>query len=119
MEARQGESPAQAGISAKPTARSPEGDAHPEISNPPVKFRIKAACAEVLCMRVGVIRTGGRLSVRAYAGAIEPRLDRAAVPDSPAGTFGVAPSATRAELRQKDVGWNSHATLRTFKGDGG
>ena len=44
-------------------------------------------------MRIGVIRTGGRLSVRTDAGAIEPRLEVAALPDSPAGAFGVALSA--------------------------
>jgi hypothetical protein len=64
-------------------------------------------------MRVGVIRTGGQLSVREYSGAIEPRLDIAALPDSPADTFGVALSATRAELGQEDVDRNSHARLRT------
>ena len=41
-------------------------------------------------MRVGVIRTGRRLSVRTDAGAIKPRLDVASFPDSPAGAFGVA-----------------------------
>jgi hypothetical protein len=55
MDDRQDEWPAQAGISAKPTARPPEGDAHTEISTPPVKFRIEAACAEALGMRVGII----------------------------------------------------------------
>jgi hypothetical protein len=55
MEDRQDERPAQAGISAKPTARPPEGDAHTEISTQPVKFRIKAAGAEALGMRVGII----------------------------------------------------------------
>jgi hypothetical protein len=70
-------------------------------------------------MRVGVIRTGERLSVRAHAVAIEPWLEMAALLDSPAGTFGVAPSATSAELRQNDVGPNRHPRLWTSKGDGG
>jgi hypothetical protein len=55
MEVLQDERLAQAGISAKPAARPPEGDAHTEISNPPVKFRIKAACGEALGMCVGII----------------------------------------------------------------
>jgi hypothetical protein len=50
-------------------------------------------------MRVGVIRTGGRLSIRADAGTIEPWLDVAAFPDSPVGTFGVALSATISTFR--------------------
>jgi len=50
-------------------------------------------------MRVGVIRTVGRLFVHAYAGAIEPRLDIAVLPDSPAGTFGVALSTIISTVR--------------------
>src|SRR5437879_1429631 len=50
-------------------------------------------------MRVGVIRTGGRPSVRTDAGAIEPRLDVASFPDSPAGAFGVALSAVISAFR--------------------
>ena len=50
-------------------------------------------------MRVGVVRTGRRLSVRTDAGAIEPRLDVAAFPDSLAGAFGVALSAAISTLR--------------------
>jgi hypothetical protein len=50
-------------------------------------------------MRVGVIRTGRRLSVRTDAGAIEPRLDVASFPDSPAGAFGVALNAVISAFR--------------------
>jgi hypothetical protein len=50
-------------------------------------------------MRVGVIRTGGRPSIRADATAIEPRLDVASFPDSPARTFGVALSAVISAFR--------------------
>jgi hypothetical protein len=50
-------------------------------------------------MRVGVIRTGGWLSIRTDAGAIEPRLDVTALPDSPAGSFGVALGATVSAFR--------------------
>jgi hypothetical protein len=50
-------------------------------------------------MRVGVIRTGARLSIRTDAGAIEPWLDVAAFPDSPAGAFGVALSAIVSAFR--------------------
>jgi hypothetical protein len=44
-------------------------------------------------MRVGIIRTGLRLSVRSDAGAIQPRLDVATLPYSPATAFDVALSA--------------------------
>lgn len=50
-------------------------------------------------MRVGVIRTGRRLSVRTDAGPIKPRLDVASFPDSPAGAFGVALSAVISAFR--------------------
>ena len=50
-------------------------------------------------MCVCIVRTGGRLSARADAGAIEPRLDVAALPDSSAGAFGVALSAIISALR--------------------
>ena len=50
-------------------------------------------------MRVGVIRTGRRLSVRTDAGAIKPRLDVASFQDSPAGAFGVALNAIISAFR--------------------
>ena len=50
-------------------------------------------------MRVGVIRTGGRLSVRTDAGAIEPRLDVTYFPDSLAGALGIALSFAISALR--------------------
>src|SRR5882724_4031871 len=50
-------------------------------------------------MCVCIVRTGGRLSARADAGAIEPRLDVAALPDSSAGAFGVALSVIISALR--------------------
>src|SRR6516162_3311764 len=64
-------------------------------------------------MRVGVIRTGGRLSIRADAGTIEPWLDVAAFPDSPVGTFGVALSATLSTFRFAYSGQSSARPLRT------
>ena len=50
-------------------------------------------------MCVCIVRTGGRLSARADAGAIEPRLDVAALPDTSAGAFSVALSAIISALR--------------------
>jgi len=50
-------------------------------------------------MRVGVIRTGGRLSVRTDAGTIEPRLDVTSFPDSPAGALGITLSFAISALR--------------------
>src|SRR6516165_1994241 len=50
-------------------------------------------------MRAGVIRTGGRLSVRTDAGAIEPRLDVTSFPDSPAGALGITLSFSISALR--------------------
>src|SRR5258708_16763302 len=50
-------------------------------------------------MCVCIVRTGGRLSARADAGAIEPPLDVAALPDSSAGAFGLALSALISALR--------------------
>ena len=41
-------------------------------------------------MSTCVVRTGGRLSVRADAGTIEPRLDVAALPDTSTGMLGIA-----------------------------
>src|SRR6516162_9450933 len=50
-------------------------------------------------MRVGVIRAGLRLSVRTDAGAIEPRLDVASLPDSAPGALGIALSFAISALR--------------------
>src|SRR5262244_386880 len=50
-------------------------------------------------MRVGVIGTGGRLSIRTDAGAIKPRLDVATLPDSPAGALGITLSFAISALR--------------------
>src|SRR5687767_10350609 len=44
-------------------------------------------------MGICVVRTGGGLSACTAAGAIEPRLDVAALPDAAAGALGVALSA--------------------------
>jgi hypothetical protein len=41
-------------------------------------------------VNVCVVRTGGRPSARADAGTIKPRLDAAALPNSPVGASGVA-----------------------------
>lgn len=64
------------------------------MGHAPAKFY-----AEGSAMRVGVIRTGGRLSIRTDAGAIEPRLDVTALPDSRAGSFGLALSAIVSAFR--------------------
>src|SRR6516225_7621778 len=50
-------------------------------------------------MRVGTIRTGGRPSVRADAGTIEPRLHVTSFPDSSAGALGIALSFAISALR--------------------
>jgi hypothetical protein len=50
-------------------------------------------------MSVGVIRTCGWLSVHSDTGAVEPRLDVAAFPDSQACAFGFALSAVISALR--------------------
>lgn len=44
-------------------------------------------------MRIGIIRTGRRPSIRADAGTIAPWLDIAPLPDSTAGTFGITLSS--------------------------
>src|SRR5689334_4245195 len=49
-------------------------------------------------MGICVVRTVGGLSACADAGAIEPRLDVAALPDSAAGMIGVALSAIISAL---------------------
>ena len=41
-------------------------------------------------MGICVVRTGGRISVRADAGTIEPRFDIAALPDTSTGALGIA-----------------------------
>ena len=41
-------------------------------------------------MSTCVVRTGGRISVRADAGTIEPRFDIAALPDTSTGALGIA-----------------------------
>jgi len=50
-------------------------------------------------MGVCVIRTGGRLSIRTDAGAIQPWLDITALPDSPTISFSVALSASVSAFR--------------------
>jgi hypothetical protein len=50
-------------------------------------------------MRVGVIRTGPRLSARSNAGAIEPWFDVTALPDSPTGALGVTLSRIISAFR--------------------
>ena len=50
-------------------------------------------------MRVGVIRTCGRLSICTDAGAIEPWFDVATFPDSPASALGITLSFAISALR--------------------
>ena len=50
-------------------------------------------------MGIRIIRAGGWLSIRTDAGTIEPGFDIATLPDSRAGTFGVALSAGISAFR--------------------
>lgn len=50
-------------------------------------------------MGTRVVRTGGRLSARAGAGAIQPRLDIAALPDTSTGTLGIPLSPSVSAFR--------------------
>src|SRR5215471_15278497 len=50
-------------------------------------------------MRICIVRTGGRLSARADACTIEPRLDVAAFPESPTGALSLALGFVISTLR--------------------